>query len=152
MGIKVAIMYKKFKDRIFLYAGYSFISLGIPWIPAVLNFLATIFFDTIPPLELWFFILFVNNTIALIVFLFLNLLLYDLTPKTKRLIKIVYISFFIVITTFYVIIIFVDARLLGTLINPVQMDYSQISELYLLICVITAVALYIMLGRHFWKS
>ena len=56
VGIKIITKYFDLRDKSFLYAGLSVIGLATPWAGVVLNFISFVFFDTIPPMELHFFL------------------------------------------------------------------------------------------------
>ncbi len=152
MGIKIITKYFEVRDKAFLYAGLSVIGLATPWAGVVLNFITYVFFDTIPSMELHFFLHGTYIPIATCFWLMV-LMHFSKLSETRR--KKLVIMCFVIAAIFeivYISIIFTDTTILGTLLTEIQVDYAPFSEIYLLIATLIAFFSGLWLGNLLRKS
>lgn len=152
MGLKTMMKYREINDRTYIYAGWGFIGLGLPFLGMAINFISIVFFNFFPPIELSLLIQGINSPVSLSIFLLLILRLINIKHNTQTLIKILYMSFWMFMMILFLIILTIDSSLLAIYLNEIEAEYAPFFQLYLLISVIFTGALYIILGRHFWKS
>lgn len=152
MGIKTAIRYLELKDKIFLYAGWSFIGLGLPWMGEAINFIGLLLFDQVLSIEMWLLFTLVNIPVSQIIFILFVMRLLDLNPKTKKVIASIYIIYWVIIEILFLILIFTNPALLATYINEYQLDWTPFAGLILIISTILVVIFYSLIGVHYWKS
>jgi len=152
VGIKIITKYFAVRDKIFLYAGLSVIGLATPWAGVVLNFISIVFFDTLPSMQLHFFLHGFYIPIATCFWLMVLMHFSKLSKTTRK--KLIIICFIIalIVEIAYISIIFIDTAILGTLINEIQVDYATFSEIYLLIATIIAFFSGLWLGKLLRKS
>ncbi len=152
VAIKILAKYFEVRDKTFLYAGLAIIGIPLPWTGVVLNFISIIFFDTIPPMELHFFIHGFYIAFATFFWLMVNIN-FSKISETKRK-KVIIIAFIItiIVESVYLTVLFTDTTILGTLINEIQVDYAIFSEIYLLTATIVNFSLALWLGSQLRKS
>ena len=152
IALKMIAKYFEIKEKIFLYAGTAYSGAAIPWTGVALNFISIVFFDTIPSMELHFFVHGVIPPFTLWLWIVTNLKLSNVKPKKQKIIIGISFVITIIFQIIYISIIFTDTTILGTLINEIQVDYAPFSELYLLIMAIIMISLGIRLGLRSMKS
>ncbi|MFX1340199.1 MAG: hypothetical protein ACFFDK_16430 [Promethearchaeota archaeon] len=153
IGIKIGLIYFKNKKRVYLYTGLSIMGTAVPWSGAAIFFISEVFFDIIPPMEIFF--LFHGAFIPLFSVLWILAMLdvFEVYPKKRTWIKIIMIIFWTSLNIIYLIFIFTDTTLLGTLTeNNVIVDYAPFNQLYLSIALIQVVITLTLLGVYSWKS
>lgn len=132
VALKIMAKYLEIRDKIFLYAGLSYFGISIPWMGVALNFISIVFFNTIPSMELHFFVHGAIPPLTLWLWIVFNLKLSYIRPKKQKIIII--ISFII------------------TIINEIQVDYAPFSELYLLTMAIIMISIGFSLGFRSLRS
>jgi len=53
-AIKISLNYFKVKNKVFIFAGLSYMGLGTAWSGVAYNFISFVFFNTPPSMELYF--------------------------------------------------------------------------------------------------
>lgn len=152
IGILTMAKYFEIKNKIFIYTGICTFGGAIPWSGVALFFICVVFFDFTPSMEIYFLFHGAFIPIASFLWAYVNLELYDINPTTRKWLKIIFAIFWMCVEILYILVIFTDTTLLGTLITEIQVDYAPLSELYLLIAFVNVFLLYVFLARHFWKS
>ncbi|MFX1338153.1 MAG: hypothetical protein ACFFDK_06065 [Promethearchaeota archaeon] len=152
MGIKTAIRYSELKDKIFLYAGWSFIGLGLPWVGEAINFAGALLFGQVLSIEMWLVFTLVNIPVSHIIFIVFVMRLLDLNPKTKKVITSIYIIFWVSIEILFLIVIFTNPALLASYVNEYQLAWTPLGGLILVTSTILVVIFYSLIGVHYWKS
>ena len=152
VAIKIIAKYFETKNKIFLYAGISYLGGFFAWTGVALNFISVVFFDTIPSMEIHFFLHGALLPFTLWLWIMTNLKFTHLKPKIQKMIMIISLIIAIIFDIVYITIIFTDTTILGTLINEIQVDYAPFSEIYLLIMAIIMISLGLWLGRTSSKS
>ncbi|HDZ18260.1 hypothetical protein LCGC14_0954040 [marine sediment metagenome] len=132
IGFIIILRYFQVGNRIFLYTGIGFMGIAFPWLGVALNFITTVFFGVVPPMELHFFLHGGFSAIFLFFWLMAILNLSGIKPqKREKYLTIIGIIAFIV-EILYLSLIFYDTTILGVLINEIQVDYALFSEIYLI--------------------
>jgi hypothetical protein len=153
VGTKIMLIYFRDKKRVYLYTGLSIIGTAVPWSGAAIFFISEVFFDIIPPMEVFFFFHGAFIPLFSVLWIFAMLLVFDVHPKKQTWIKIIVIIFWMSLNIIYLVFIFTDTTLLGTLTeNNVIVDYAPFNQLYLLIALIQVVLTLTLLGVYSWKS
>ena len=152
VGLKIMAKYFEIKDKILLYCGLSYLGIAIPWMGVALNFISIVFFNTIPSMELHFFVHGAIPPLTLWLWIVFNLKLSYIRQKIQKMIISISFIIAIIFQIIYIYIIITDTMILGTLINEIQVDYSPFSELYLLIMAIIMISLGFSLGFRSLKS
>jgi len=152
VALKMIAKYFEVKEKIFLYAGIAYLGAAIPWMGVALNFISIVFFDTIPSMELHFFVHGAILPFTLWLWIVTNLKLSNVKPKKQKIIIGISFVIAIIFQIIYISIIFTDTKILGTLINEIQVDYAPFSELYLLIMAIIMISLGFKIGLRSMKS
>lgn len=146
VGIIIISRYFQLKSRTFLYAGIGFIGVALPWSGVAINFLSVLLFNTVPPLEVYFFFHGGMSSIFLFIWLVAIMNLTEIDPIKKKKLLVLFGVIAIIMTIVYNSIVFTDTSILGTPINEIQMDYALFSEVYLL------TQLIIVLISGYWLS
>lgn len=152
VALKIIAKYFELKQKIFLYAGTAYLGAAIPWTGVALNFISVVFFDTVPSMELHFFVHGAIPPFTLWLWIVTNLKLSNVKPKKQKIIIGISFVIAIIFQIIYISIIFTDTKILGTLINEIQVDYAPFSELYLLIMAIIMISLGFKIGLRSMKS
>ena len=152
IGLKIVFTYLRVKNKVYIYAGISVIGTALPWSGVALFFISILFFDITPPMEVYFLFHGTIIPIASITWILVILNLFDINKTRQTLLKVIFISFWMVLEIIYIILIFTNTTVLGTLLNEIQVDYAPFSELFLLIALTQMVITTFMLGIKFCKS
>ncbi|MFX1445980.1 MAG: hypothetical protein ACFFHV_21395 [Promethearchaeota archaeon] len=152
VGLKMAFTYLRVADKVYIYAGISVIGTAFPWSGVAIFFISIVFFDISPPLVIYFLFHGIIIPIASITWILVILDLFNLNKTTKKLLRVTFITFWTILEIVYIILIFNDTTVLGTLLNEIQVDYGPFSEIFLLIALLQMVVTTFMLGIKYCKS
>ncbi|HEA71201.1 hypothetical protein LCGC14_0492020 [marine sediment metagenome] len=146
VGFIIILRYFQVRNKTFLYTGIGFIGIAFPWSGVALNFISSVFFSVVPPMELHFFL---HGGFSAIFLFFWLMAILNLTgissQKREKYLTIIGIIAFVV-EIMYLSLIFYDTAILGVLINDIQVDYAPFSEIYLIFEMI------IILMSGFWLA
>jgi hypothetical protein len=131
--IAIRMIYKGIKLKYYTISniGVVFIGGATLWSGVALNFLTTLFLNTLPPWELHF--LFHGGFIGIAIFFWIRGItsLAQIEKNTRRDIMIISGFVLTVLEILYIAILFTDYTLLGKPIEPIQVVYQPFSWIYL---------------------
>ena len=153
IGIKMGLTYFNVKNKVFIYAGISVFGTALPWSGAAVYFLSLVFFDDVPPMEIYFLCLGGFLPIASITWMITILNLFEVNPTKEKLLKVISITFWLTIEVIYLTLVFTDTTLLGTLEdNKIVVNFAPFTQVFLLIALAQMLITTYMLGIYYWKS
>ena len=152
VGIKMALVYRRIKNKLFIYIGISVIGTAYPWCSVAVFFICAVFFNITPPLEVFFLLNGSFIAIPILIWLFAVLQILEVDPKKQKWILIFFTAFWGLFGIIYNIVLFTDTNLLGTPLNEIEMSYAPISQIHFLIATIELIVTVFLFGRTYWKS
>ena len=153
IGLKMVSTYFRVKNRVFIFAGISVMGTALPWSGAAVYFLSLVFFGDVPPMEVYFLCLGGFLPIASITWMITILDLFEINPTKKKLLKVIFITFWLSIEVIYLTLVFTDTTLLGTLRdNKIVVNFAPFTQVFLLIALAQMLITTYMLGIYYWKS
>jgi hypothetical protein len=153
IGIKMGLTYFKSKNTVFIWAGISVFGTALPWSAPTVYFLSLVFFDDVPPMEVYFLLMGGFLPIASITWMITILTLFDVKPPRVNYLKVFFIIFWLIIEVIYLTLVFTDTTLLGTLEdNRLVMNLAPVAQIFLLIALAQMLITTYMLGIYYWRS
>lgn len=136
IGLTILSKYFKFKNRLYILVGISWLGISFPWIPDSISFILNIFFQTSLPVELYFIIGNVFIPIALLTWI---IAYTDMIDKRKQKMAVLLTTIFSVVfeITFFTLF-FIDLELIGVInpIRPFTVDFGIFITIYLVIIIL----------------
>ena len=143
IGLKIALKYRKYKERTLILVGITWITMSKPWWGSSISFLVYLINGVGISIILYILINFSFISLVIIVWL---IALNDLTKIRKfKVIISVFIIYAIIFESLIFYYLFTDISILGTLTDPVNIDLGLFLITYLLIDLI----IFIISGFHF---
>lgn len=130
IGIYIASKYFEYKDKIFLYIGFSWIGLNQGWWGPAISFITTITLGISLPDPLYFTIS--NIGVPVFAMIWMNAITDLMYEKNKKLILILYGVFVGIFDMLLFIALLTDPAWLGETTSPVDSKYGSIFGLYLI--------------------
>ena len=96
IGIKMGLTYFKSKNSVFIYAGISVFGTALPWSAPTVYFLSLLFFDDVPPLEIYFLLMGAFLPIASITWMITILELFDVKPPKVTYLKVFFYYYWVI--------------------------------------------------------
>ncbi|MFX1257397.1 MAG: hypothetical protein ACFFAN_06045 [Promethearchaeota archaeon] len=152
IAVKMIIISFRVNNKAMLYAGLSHIGLAMAWSGCAFCFISIVFFNVIAPIELYFLFHGIYIPIALFFWTITCLILLKIKLTIRKWLEIVLGIIFGIVLVIYIAIIFIDATLLGTYSNEIQVNYSPFYEIFLLYCTIHAISIGFWLAIQASKS
>ena len=153
IGIKMGLTYFKGKNSVFIYAGISVFGTALPWSAPTVYFLSLVFFDDVPPMEVYFLLMGGFLPIASITWMITILDLFEVNPTKGKYLKVFFITFWLIIEVIYLTLVFTDTTLLGTLEdNKIVINLAPFAQVFLLIALAQMLITTYMLGIYYWRS
>ena len=153
IGIKMGLTYFKSKNTVFIYAGISVFGTALPWSGPTVYFLSLLFFDDVPPMEVYFLLMGGFLPIASITWMITILELFDVKPPKVKYLKVFFIIFWLIIEVIYLTLVFTDTTLLGNLEdNKLVINLAPFGQIFLLIGLAQMLITTYMLGIYYWRS
>ena len=130
VGIKLALQYRKRKEKIYLLTGIAWIGISEPWWPSSVSFLVALFNGTGINVELY---LILNNAF-LPIFLTLWLIVICKLMNIKKRNLIIFLNAIIstVLEIVMIYYLFTNPPIVGTKLTPVDIDFGPIAAIFLL--------------------
>lgn len=150
VGIYIASRYFKTKINRFLFVGISWIGLANGWWPSAVSFLMVWIFGT--PLPLIPYLLLGNLTIPWFLLIWIMAVNDFLNVEKKKIIMIIFIIFAVLYNGLLLYYIAIDPSLVGQLQGPVDVQYSGLISLFLIIVLVTVGITGILFARESFKS
>jgi len=139
IGFTILAKYKKFKSRLYLLVGISWIGVANPWFPDSISFLMNIFIQQSLPVELYFIIGNVFIPFALLCWLIAYTDMKD--KKDQKVIIFLTLIFSFAFEFVFFVFFFTDITLIG-IINPIRpftVEFGLFITIYLLIVIVIMV-------------
>lgn len=150
VGLVIFLKYFKYKEKIYLYVGSTWMLISCPWWSSSLSFLIALSNGSGLPEQIYF--LLGNVVIPLaIIFWFLAFTEFLYTKK-RRLLLLIFAVYGIIFEIVLFILVFLNPKLIGTLNPPVDVNYKSFILLYLLSSVSIVAITGIMFARLSLKS
>ena len=136
IGITIISKYFKYKNRLLILVGISWIGVGNPWMPDSISFLMNIFIEESLPVE-WYFI--IGNCFIPVALLTWLIAYTDMIrKKAQKKVIIITILLSIIFEIVFFTLFFIDINLLGE-INPVRpftVNFDIFITIYLLLVIL----------------
>ncbi len=135
IGLIILFKYFKFKNRLYVMVGLTWIFLSLPWFPDSISFIRYLFFGTALSDE-WYFI--IGNVFLPIALISWIIAYTDMINKDKQ--KLAVSIVLIISITFEVIfftLLFIDVRLIGTYTTLFSADLGILLIVFLFITMLT---------------
>ncbi|MFX1329068.1 MAG: hypothetical protein ACFE91_13155 [Promethearchaeota archaeon] len=130
VGFVILSKYFKYKERIYLMVGATWIFISEPWWPSCISFLVAIRNGVGIPLEVYFLI--GNIFVPLAITLWLLAFTEFLYSEKRKLILLIFTISGIVFEILFFIFLFSDPSLIGELNGPVDVNYNSFIMIFLI--------------------
>jgi hypothetical protein len=143
IGLKIALKYRKYKQRTLILVGIAWITMSKPWWGSSVSFLVYLFNGV--GISLFWYILITFSFISIVIIVWL-VALNDLTKiKNFKIIFGAFLTYAIIFEVLILYFLFTDISVLGVQVDPVNIDLGLFLIAYLLIDLI----IFIISGFHF---
>ncbi|MFX0067317.1 MAG: hypothetical protein ACFFC7_34775 [Candidatus Hermodarchaeota archaeon] len=129
VGIKLMLKYWERNDKKFLLTGIAWFGISEPWWPSSMGLLMVLFTGEGLTLQTYLILNAAFLPIFLTLWLIVMLDLMEIKKKTLLIIINLLISIILELLFFY--FLFTDISMVGTLVNPVDIDFGPISRIFL---------------------
>jgi len=139
IGITILSKYFKFKNRLYILVGISWIGIANPWMPDSISFLMNVFIQQSLPVELYFII--GNCFIPIALLTWLIAFTDMLYRKAQKKVIIITIILSILFEILFFILFFIDIDLIGVINpdRPFTVDFGIFITIYLMIIIVVMV-------------
>lgn len=120
IGLKIISKYLKTKEPTFLFVGLTWIGIFTPWLPSAIGFLSYLIFE----IEITAFFYFLISGISAVFIVFVWMMSFCFLTNKKRYIAVVATIETAIIEIIYLIFLFVDISLVGSVKSPVDASYE----------------------------
>lgn len=151
VGLQIMLVYRKRKDRIYLFMGLTWLLLGEPWWGSAFSFIVALY-NNGQGLTIGIYFLL---SISLIPFTSMILVVCttDILFKNKqRIIFLFFLIFEVVFAIIFIYLFLLDPNKLGVMATPVNCDYSLIVLIYILISLMIFLVLGSLISFSSFKS
>ena len=150
IGIIIASRYRKYKQKVLIYVGLSWIGIANGWFPTSISFILTLTTGNGLTPVIYFFI--GNAFIPVTLFIWM-IVITELMYKEKQ--KVILLIFAIIGVLFDIYLFYYlinDPSVIGELQGPVDVQYKSITALYLIFILLTTLVTGLLFAREALKS
>ena len=151
VGLNIMLVYRKQKDRIYLFMGLTWLLLGEPWWGSATSFIVALF-NNGQGITIGTYFLLSISLIPLTSMLLVGCTTDLLFKNKQKIILILFFIFEVVFETIFLYLYFTDPNQLGVMATPVNCDYSRIVLIYILFSLIMVLILGSLIARASLKS
>ena len=148
VGARIMYIYRKQKQRVYLFVGFTLIGLGSPWYSSSVSFIVSFFNNDLGLINLPVIYFLLAIPILPIITISWTMgvteLLYE---ERQKLFRIVIIIIALLIETWFILFMVLDPNGIVTLTTPVNADYSRLILAYILCSLIYLLLTGILLAR-----
>jgi len=152
IGISILLKYFKYKSRLYILVGLSWIGVANPWFPDSISFLMNLFLQESLVIE-WYFI--IGNAFIPLALLAWLIAYTDMNNKSKqKLAVILTLVFSIIFEAVFFILLFTDINEIG-IINPLRpftVEFGLFITIYLLLVILIMAGTGLKFAQHSIKS
>ncbi len=152
IGITIISKYFKYKNRLLILVGISWIGVGNPWMPDSISFLMNIFIEESLPIE-WYFI--IGNCFIPVALLTWLIAYTDMIrKKAQKKVIIITIVLSIIFEIVFFTLFFIDIELIGVInpIRPFTVDFGIFITIYLMIVILAMLVTGVIFAQKSVKS
>ena len=152
IGITIISKYFKYKNRLLILVGISWIGVGNPWMPDSISFLMNIFIEESLPVE-WYFI--IGNCFIPVALLTWLIAYTDMIrKKAQKKVIIITIVLSIIFEIVFFTLFFIDIELIGVInpIRPFTVDFGIFITIYLMIVILAMLVTGVIFAQKSVKS
>ena len=136
IGFSILSKYFKYKSRLYILVGISWIGVANPWFPDSISFLMNLFFQESLAIE-WYFI--IGNAFIPLALLTWLIAYTDMNNKSKqKLVITLTVVFGIIFEAVFFILLFTDINQIGKInpLRPFTVEFSLFITIYLLLVIL----------------
>jgi hypothetical protein len=152
IGFSILFKYFKYKSRLYILVGISWIGVANPWFPDSISFLMNITYQESLAIE-WYFI--IGNAFIPLALLTWFIAYTDMNNKSKqKLVVILTVVFSIVFEVVFFILLFTDINQIG-IINPLRpftVEFGLFITIYLLLVILIMAGTGLKFAQHSLRS
>ncbi len=152
IGISILLKYSKFKSRLYILVGISWIGVANPWFPDSISFIMNILFQESLAIE-WYFI--IGNAFIPIALLAWLIAYTDMINKQKqKFVILLMVIFGVIFEIVFFLLLFTDINQIGYInpIRPFTVEFGLFITVYLLLVILIMAITGILFARHSIKS
>jgi hypothetical protein len=152
IGISILLKYSKFKSRLYILVGISWIGVANPWFPDSISFIMNILFQESLAIE-WYFI--IGNAFIPIALLAWLIAYTDMINKQKqKFVILLMVIFGVIFEIVFFLLLFTDINQIGYInpIRPFTVEFGLFITVYLLLVILIMAITGYLFARHSIKS
>jgi len=150
VGLKIALKYSKFKDRVFLMVGFAWIGMVEPWMGSVSNFFYTLITGKMFNVQVY---LLIGMTFIPISLIFWFVAITDLMyKKRQKLILTIIIIYGVLFEVYFLYYVFNDPSVLAVLHGVIDIEYKLPIQIYIFSVLIISTIIGLLFSRTSMKS
>jgi len=138
VGLTIAFKYFKYRERVFLFVGFTWIGIFAPWMPSAITLI--LYLTTGQELGLQLYLLIGNVSAPVVVIIWVAALCDLLKLINKKLVLITFIILGVILEIFFFYFLITNPTMIGILKGPIDIEYKAFGYVfiaYLLIILIT---------------
>jgi hypothetical protein len=152
LGISILLKYYKFKSRLYILVGISWIGVANPWFPDSISFIMNIIFEE--SLDIFWYFIIGNAFIPIALLAWLTAYTDMINKKKQKLVILLMVMFSVIFEIVFFLLLFTDINQIGY-INPTRpftVEFGLFITVYLLLVIVVMAITGILFARHSIKS